>query len=74
MTAQTTLPTWTIAHDIIRELREEGEGSRGMFYELYGSAITPALLPLADLFETAFAEHPELVEKTARAICWYPRQ
>lgn len=56
------------ANDIIRELREEGEGSRGTFYENYGSSIKPTLTPLADLLEAAQEEHPDLVKRVAEAI------
>lgn len=31
---------------------QEGKGSRGLFYENFGSAITPLLLPLADVLES----------------------
>lgn len=44
------------------ELREEGLGNRGAYYEKFGSAITPALLPLADVFEVAYATHPDLAK------------
>lgn len=43
-------------------MREEGLGNRAGYYEKFGSAITPALLPLADLLEVAHATHPELAE------------
>lgn len=36
---------------IIEEMKEEGEGSRGIFYENFGSSISSALLPLAKLIE-----------------------
>lgn len=37
--------------EIINEMREEGEGSRGIFYENFGSAIRSSLVPLAELLE-----------------------
>lgn len=54
--------------DIIRELRAEGEGERGVFYENYGSGIHATLLPLADLLNAAQDEHPELVARVASSI------
>lgn len=58
----TESPYQTELTERIAEMKEEGEGSRGQYYELYGSAIQPALSPLAQLFEAALPTHPKLVE------------
>jgi len=50
------------------ELREEGEGNRGAFYELYGSAIHPSLIPLADLLEATAESHTDQAFAVAVAI------
>lgn len=54
--------------DIIAEMREEGTGSRGTFYESWGSGIREILVPLADLLEASKDEHPELVNKVATGM------
>lgn len=61
----------TISYDfraVIEEMREEGEGSRGAFYEAWGSGISNLLLPLAELLEDASDSNPELVEKITRGL------
>lgn len=52
----------------LEELREEANGSRAGYYEQYGSAIAPALLPLADLLEASHATHPVLAEAALEAL------
>lgn len=58
----------TETENIISELREEGTGSRGVFYENYGSAIRFLLVPLAELLEATKHEHPELTDRVADSI------
>lgn len=53
---------------IIQDMREEGEGSRGVFYENFGSGIQAALVPLAALLELSHHDYPELVEQVAIAL------
>ena len=53
---------------IIDEMEEEGSGSRGLFYENFGSGIRNTLSPLAELLNQTKDEHPELVTKVAQAI------
>lgn len=45
---------------IIKEMREEGEGSRGVFYDNFGSAISPSLLLLAQLLEDSLDKNNAL--------------
>lgn len=54
--------------DIIRTMKEEGEGSRGVFYENYGSGINPVLVPLAELLDATKDTYPELVERVASSF------
>lgn len=54
--------------DQAKELREEGEGNRGVFYELYGSAIHPSLVPLAELLEAVAESHTDKAFEVAVAI------
>lgn len=58
----------TETENIISELREEGTGSRGTFYENYGSSIHPLLVPLAELLDATKHEHPELADRVAESI------
>lgn len=55
---------------LITEMREEGEGSRDRYYELYGSGIRNTLVPLADLLDASKADHPDLVQRVLEAISW----
>lgn len=48
--------------ELIAGLREESDGGRAQYYELFGSAIQPVLLPLAKLLEANLESNPELVE------------
>lgn len=48
--------------ELIEDIREEAEGSRGSYYEIYGSPITPLLTPLAELLQVNLETNPELVE------------
>lgn len=48
--------------ELIEAIREEAEGSRGSYYEIYGSPITPLLTPLAELLQVNLETNPELVE------------
>ena len=54
--------------DVLGEMREEGTGSRGRYYEAWGSGIRELLVPLADLLEASKDEHPELVNKVATGL------
>lgn len=53
---------------LIETMRDEADGDRGVFYELYGSGIQDALAPLAELLELNIATNPELVELTALSL------
>lgn len=55
----------TALEQLLETMRLEGGGDRGVFYELYGSGIREALLPLAELLELNLETNPELVELTA---------
>lgn len=48
--------------ELIAGIREEAEGDRGEYYEIYGSPIRSVLLPLAELLEVNLDSNPELVE------------
>ena len=54
--------------ELIETMRDEADGDRGVFYELYGSGIRDALAPLAELLELNIATNPELVELTALSL------
>lgn len=54
--------------ELIETMRDEADGERGVFYELYGSGIRNALAPLAELLELNLATNPELVELTALSL------
>lgn len=50
-------------NEAIESMALEGSsGSQELFYELYGSGISPALLPLSEILTLAQKTHPELVE------------
>lgn len=52
--------------ELIEEMRNEAEGNRERYYEIYGSAIQGSLRPLADLFELNLETNPELVERALK--------
>lgn len=54
--------------DYIDEMKEEAAGSRGVFYENFGSAIREILNPLSTLLEQTKDDYPELVEEIARKM------
>lgn len=58
----------SLVDEIINEMKEEGQGSRGVFYENFGSGIQASLLPLAELLEVSREAHPALVEQVAIAL------